>query len=76
MEVITDKSVIKSKYSNSFSTLHCESLHNMLQKDMKTHTFLCVICLRKLCPLLMRSNCISHLTHGIYIRILFPKTEH
>ena len=41
--------VIKSKVSHTFPTLHCERLHGVFNKDMKTNNCLCVISLSRLC---------------------------
>ena len=40
--------VIKSKGSHTFPTLHCECLHGVFNKDMKTYNCLCVISLSRL----------------------------
>ena len=41
--------VIKSKRSHTFSTLHCECLHGVFNKVMKTYNCLCVISLSRMC---------------------------
>ena len=43
------QSVIKSKSSHTFSTLHCECLQGVINKDMKNYNCLCVISLSRPC---------------------------
>ena len=43
------QSVIKSKGSHTFPTLHCECLHGVFNDDMKTYNCLCFISLSRLC---------------------------
>jgi hypothetical protein len=41
--------VMKSKGSHTFSTLHCECLHSVFNKDLKTYNCLFIIGLSRLC---------------------------
>ena len=41
--------VIKCKGSHTFPILHCEGLHGVFNKDMKTYNCLCVISLSRRC---------------------------
>ena len=58
--------VIKSKGSLTFPTLHCECLHSVFSKDIKTYHCLCVISLSRLClsivvTQMIRSNVMTNL---------------